>query len=135
MSDDAKYVSVSSRRVEFEDGQILDVVGFSIARDLVTVGEFIEFVRATGYRTCAEQQGAGEAYLNNELVEHVDDQDELHLQPAYCMSAEDALAFTDWAGLRLPTEAEWLAAALISNELVSHKQRYQTGNLRGPDDY
>ncbi|MGF1583658.1 MAG: formylglycine-generating enzyme family protein [Gemmataceae bacterium] len=92
----------------------------------VTLGQFREFVKATGYQTDAERSGKGahvfepksknqigrfvrkaKANWHNSGFPQKDD------HPVTCVSWRDAVAFCDWLSkkektiYRLPTEAEW----------------------------
>ena len=88
----------------------------------VTVGQFSEFVKATGYQTLAEKQGWAYGAWNVEenrwdkhnkgswkdpSFEQGDD------NPVVCITWHDAVAFCEWLSekegrtYRLPTESEW----------------------------
>ena len=75
----------------------VDLPDFYIGRTEVTNRQFARFVRETGYRA----RGNWEDYARPGREEH----------PVVSVTRDDARAWCAWAGLRLPTEAEWEKAA------------------------
>lgn len=92
---------------------------FDIARTETTIGQFRRFASATGRVTRAERAGGGEVYEAGWTRKPgwtwqrpfggsrpaADD------EPAVHLDWDEAQAFCRWAGGRLPTDAEWVAAA------------------------
>jgi formylglycine-generating enzyme required for sulfatase activity len=80
----------------------VDLPAYSIDKFEVTNADFALFVEATGYQTDAEKGGekGWRAYAEGK-----------DNHPAVKVSWNDAKAFCEWLGRRLPTEAEWEKAA------------------------
>ena len=103
----------SNTQAASEDEQPVHTVSvdaFDIDIYEVTVGNYLEFVRETGYPP-----------PDWEAVAHYSPTDD---HPIVLVSWYDAMAYSTWAGKRLPTEAEWEKAA--RSGLI--QQTYPWGN-------
>lgn len=116
-------VTIGSSQFHPEEAppRALNVNGFWIDPYEVTTGEFANFVAATGYKTVAEREAGGGGVFDSEWrlepsatwrkpfgqegsEANADD-------PVVQVAFEDALAYANWRGRDLPTEAEWEMAA------------------------
>jgi len=95
---------------------------YRIARVPVTVAQFTQFIQATNYQTTAEKEGSARGW-NGAKWDDIEAANWAHPRgpasdvaqksnhPVTCVSWQDALTFCAWAGVRLPSEAQWEKAA------------------------
>ncbi|MEM9992051.1 MAG: ergothioneine biosynthesis protein EgtB [Bacteroidota bacterium] len=99
----------------------------SISKDLVTNGEYLDFIKAGGYQNFNYWHDEGWAWVNTNQIKaplywhfldgnwQYYDLDGLQnidpSQPVKHLSYYEAFAFAEYKGMRLPTEAEWEIAA------------------------
>jgi formylglycine-generating enzyme required for sulfatase activity len=81
----------------------VDLPAFEIDKFEVTNADFAQFVKATGYQTDAEKEGRTKNWRG--IAEGKDN------HPVIFVSWNDATAYCQWVGKRLPTESEWEKAA------------------------
>lgn len=89
---------------------------FRIASVPVTVAQFAQFVKATHYKTTAEENG--NEYLWNAPRGKGSGVRNKQDHPVTCVSWHDAMKFCEWADVRLPSEAEWEKAARGSSGCI-----------------
>jgi ribose/xylose/arabinose/galactoside ABC-type transport system permease subunit/formylglycine-generating enzyme required for sulfatase activity len=77
----------------------VDLPAFEIDKFEVANADFAQFVEATGYQTDAEEEGRTKNWRG--AAEGKDN------HPAVFVSWNDAVAYCQWLGKRLPSEAEW----------------------------
>lgn len=117
--------------------------GYWIDKTEVTVEEFADFARQTGYRTLAEKNGYGYAYNPGKITASTiwvkvpgaswrdpfgNGQMPAGNLPVTQVGFTDAQSYCSWLGLAVPTEAEWEKAARGTDQ-----RRYPWGNEQPSD--
>jgi len=135
---DGEFIMGSDKYLNEKPQQKIYLDRYYFDRFLVTNRKFREFIDATGYQTDSEKAGYGSVRFGyrwkkvpaanwrspdgHTFIEGKDD------HPVTQISFNDALAFCEWKGKDLPTEAQWEKAAR-----GAEGNEYPWGNSE-PDD-
>jgi formylglycine-generating enzyme required for sulfatase activity len=104
----------------------VDVPAFEMDQFEVTNADFAQFVEATGHQTDAEKAGLSRTW--RDAAEGKDN------HPVVYVSWNDAVAYCEWVGKRLPTEAEWEKAARgTEGWIYPWGNDYDASKLNGKD--
>ncbi len=112
--------------IDEQPQRVVYLDAFAIHQYEVTIYQYNEFVVATGHRQPLNRYVKDIHFFNNAN------------QPAIYVSWLDAYDYCQWAGLRLPTEAEWEKAARGTEGLSwPWVEKYQPtfANFKGEEDH
>lgn len=101
----------------FQAADMVTIGTFKIDRTEVSIAQFKDFARATGFVSQAERSGGGEVYgfgwqqqagwtWQTPFGQTPDPN-----EPAVHLTFDEAQAFCQWRDARLPTDSEWMEAA------------------------
>lgn len=121
---DGGKTSIGSEKGENDEKPVFEthLAGYWIDKNPVTVGDFKKFVRFTQYVTSAEKKGYGFCYdstskelksvkgANWRYPEGKAKGEASFESPVRQISWQDAQAYANWVGKRLPSELEWECA-------------------------
>lgn len=99
---DMKWFSVDAGEVTVES-QTLKLDAFEISWLPITLGQFEEFINATGYRPIPDNLEDQEGFLLDHFKLNFGPSPK---HPLYGVTHDDAMAFCEWSKLRLPTDHE-----------------------------
>jgi formylglycine-generating enzyme required for sulfatase activity len=121
--------------ITFEDGAQRiththqeNISSFSVMPRVVTNRQFADFVKSSGYKPCFPENFL-KHWNGNECPDSLLD------QPVTYISLEDARAFAEWAGMRLPTEWEWQLAAETLNDQFIFNEVFEWNESERFDGY
>jgi Sulfatase-modifying factor enzyme 1 len=109
---DDTFIQVPEKSFHMDDGSTLTVESFEIARYPVSIAQFTRFVDETRYVTTAERHHHWKNFRHLFIGEE-DIPDASRVLPARFITYLDSVAYCEWAGVRLPTEMEYLAGWLL----------------------
>lgn len=104
-------IEVPEKRIQTEDGEWHVVSSFRVSRKPITVGQFEQFCRDTGFESLAEREKNWETFRENQALDGLSKVAQRNASAVY-LSYSDATAYANHYGQRIPSEFEWMSAAV-----------------------
>jgi hypothetical protein len=104
-------ITIPQTEITLEDGIRHVVQPFRTPRRAVTIQEYAQFARETGHVTTAERARRPHTFRHHYAIEDLSGAQRASVRATF-LSWHDAAAYCEWAGGRLPSQEEWLAAAV-----------------------
>lgn len=129
------WVEIPSGAVTI-DGVSTEVDAFTINFTSITVGQFCEFLDATGYVPVPDRLRGIPGVTISDFKLNFGKSPKI---PLFGITYDDAVAFADWAGFRLPTDAElrlfYEVAMIQMKRKVNWDGDTWTSTPAGPDKF
>jgi hypothetical protein len=122
LRDDDAFIAVPKKQIRLEDDRRVTVESFRIAQYPVSIAQVSRFVAETGYVTVAEQRHDEFHFRHHPGISIVPREKRTQL-PAEWVCYLDAIAYCKWARVRLPTEEEWVAAAVLDETIYADREQ------------
>lgn len=113
---DTSFIDVPARTTTMEDGQQVRVVPFSIGAAPVSTAEYQHFCADTGYVTDAQRTGNLHTFCASPILDVIRPGDRPDY-PAMFLSFDDAAAYCQHMGVRLPADSELLTAITVDDNV------------------
>lgn len=107
-----QFIKIPEKIIYTETKTDIKVPSFEISKYSITVGQYRRFAEETGYKTTNEQAEYYLTYYANDLLIALSKK-KRETASATCLSYNDAIEYCKWAKVRLPSDHEWLSAAVL----------------------
>lgn len=118
-----QFIKIPQKIIYTETKTDVNVPSFEISKYPIAVSQYSKFARETNYKTTNEKKGYYLTYFDNELLIGLSKK-KIESMAATCISYIDAIEYCKWAGVRLPSDIEWLSAAILD-----WKNEYKSNDL------
>lgn len=114
-SEPASIIQVSRRLTTMEDGRDMVVEAFRISSRPISIADYEKFCQESGHVTVAEREQRWDTFRRNGYLTGIEPAKRAQFEARF-LSFDDAVAYCEYTGVRLPTDEEFLTAITIDDD-------------------